>query len=130
VIFVTLIAQFFLITACSNSNWTKLATDPNATQYIDHSLTEKAGTRTTFTTMADHSAPITDSVASKFTYRSVVMVTQYDCAENKSQILRGDYFDGSMGSGSNVKSVSYNEYWVPRNRIAGDIEENFKLACR
>ncbi|WP_369912600.1 surface-adhesin E family protein [Limnohabitans sp. 2KL-1] len=128
-IFATLPILLSLITACGNSNWTRVATESSGTLYVDHSKTEKAGTRTTVTHMLDLSSPRTIGVVSKFTYLSSISIEQYDCAEHKSRSLKMDFFDGSMGQGSNVNSVRP-DFWLPRNRNLGSIEELWKIACR
>ena len=118
----------YITAACSNSNWTQVAKESGGTIYVDYSKTEKAGTRTTLTYLYDRSS--SKGIGQrKIMHRSVISVEQFDCAENRSRELRMDFFDGSMGSGSNVLSER-SDFWMPRPFNGGSIEELWKVACR
>ncbi len=122
------IATIF-VTACSSSKWSEVAKEPDGTVYVDHSMTEKSGTRVTLVYLLDLSTSTAIGVDKKFTYRSSVNIHQYDCSESKSRSLRTDFFDGAMGSGSNVNSIR-TDIWVTRNFNNGSLEALWKVACR
>lgn len=121
-----LILLIFGINGLAMADWTKVNSDSNGVQYIDHDRTQRNGDLVKIWTAVDYNEP--RKMLGR-TFRSVLFQEEYDCKKELRRTLFVVANSEQMGRGAAVLSDPQVTNWQPTPPGSGG-EMFLKIACR
>ena len=125
-----LLILLMLVSQPAWAEWVIVGSAPGGsdafTHYIDPATLRKTPNGRRVWTLNDYEQPQTDRSGS---YRSTLLVNEFDCAGERSRFLQGSAFSGQMGAGSVVGFDNSPGQWsIVAPGSIGDI--TLKAVCR
>lgn len=121
-----LLGLMLLAATAASAEWTDVGGNDQFIQYVDRDTIRRNGNFVKMWDLVDFNSVQTSSGGKS--YLSSKTQLQYDCKEERSQMLAFLWFDGKMGNGKVVVSGSDPDKWSPISPRSAS-EALWKIAC-